>query len=327
MKKRAALFAAAIFAAAGTITAYGGWNQDGTGYWYQNRDGSYPSSGVVGIEGKEYLFNDAGYMMTGWQQLGGNWYYFDTASGAKALGWVCVDGTNYYFDPLKSGAMQKGWILLDNSWYYLNESTGGQVNGWLEQGGKWYYMNPANGGVMQTGWLDLNGERYYFEGGVMKTGAFSYGGFMYDAYLSGDKMGALKRNVEETNPLTGDKIRYDQEGKANLWDEDKGRWYTFTEDNANSGFRAGADAMKLREIKYDMYGEYRKTITRSSSQQNKAKESVWEDRVRRKMQGMISEAEIQSYISQVKSVAGSKSKYVQQENVDEEGVWRKEIQF
>ena len=328
LKKNLEILAvAAILSAAGAATAYGAWGQDATGHWYQNRDGSYASSGVVGIDGKEYFFNDAGYMMTGWQELGGSWYYFDTASGAKAYDWTVVDGVTYYFDSTKGGAMQKGWVLIKNNWYYLDESTGARATGWLNTGGNWYYMDPNNGGVMHTGWLDLGSDKYYFEGGVMKTGAFSVGDFMYATYTSGDKAGAIKRNTEETNPTTGDKIRYDEEGKANWWNADEGKWYPFTKANANSGFTAEVDEESIRDIKYDLYGQYRKTITGSSSQQNKAKESVWEGRVYRKLQGLLAEAEIQSYISRVKSVAGSKGKYVPREDVDEDELWRIEISF
>ena len=42
-------------------------------------------------------------MVTGWQRLGGEWYYFDR-SGAMKTGWQSIDGVRYYFN--RSGA----WI-------------------------------------------------------------------------------------------------------------------------------------------------------------------------------------------------------------------------
>ena len=36
-------------------------------------------------------------MATGWQNLGGTWYYLD-ASGAMATGWLNLGGTWYYLD-------------------------------------------------------------------------------------------------------------------------------------------------------------------------------------------------------------------------------------
>lgn len=44
-----------------TIT---GWQQDRTGWWYQNADGSYPKSTWQLINGKYYYFNERGYMLS-----------------------------------------------------------------------------------------------------------------------------------------------------------------------------------------------------------------------------------------------------------------------
>lgn len=39
-------------------------------------------------------------MATGWQKIGGYWYYFSKNTGAAAKGNVTIDGTRYYFDPV-----------------------------------------------------------------------------------------------------------------------------------------------------------------------------------------------------------------------------------
>lgn len=47
------------------FTAYAGqWQQDSTGWWYQNDDGSYPASQWQEIEGKHYYFGVDGYMLS-----------------------------------------------------------------------------------------------------------------------------------------------------------------------------------------------------------------------------------------------------------------------
>lgn len=47
------------------FTAYAGqWQQDSTGWWYQNDDGSYPASQWKEIEGKHYYFGVDGYMLS-----------------------------------------------------------------------------------------------------------------------------------------------------------------------------------------------------------------------------------------------------------------------
>lgn len=42
----------------------GQWQQDSTGWWYQNDDGSYPASQWQEIEGKHYYFGVDGYMLS-----------------------------------------------------------------------------------------------------------------------------------------------------------------------------------------------------------------------------------------------------------------------
>lgn len=40
-----------------------GWKQDGTGWWYQNADGSYPVNQWREVNGKQYYFGADGYML------------------------------------------------------------------------------------------------------------------------------------------------------------------------------------------------------------------------------------------------------------------------
>ena len=63
----------------------------------------YQSWGL--IDGAWFLFNGTNYM-TGWQYVGGKWYYMDS-SGAMLTGWQKVNGTWYYMSD--SGAMLTGW--------------------------------------------------------------------------------------------------------------------------------------------------------------------------------------------------------------------------
>jgi len=44
--------------------AIDGWQQDSTGWWYQNADSSYPKSTWQLINGKYYYFNERGYMLS-----------------------------------------------------------------------------------------------------------------------------------------------------------------------------------------------------------------------------------------------------------------------
>lgn len=40
------------------------WKQDNSGWWYQNDDGSYPTNTWKEIDGKQYYFDNNGYILT-----------------------------------------------------------------------------------------------------------------------------------------------------------------------------------------------------------------------------------------------------------------------
>ena len=77
----------------------------------------------VDKDGQRYLYQGDS-VLTGWQQVGGLWYYMNT-----------------------SGAMQKGFVEIENSTFYLDPSKGTRVTGWQIIEGNDYYFN--NDGVMQ----------------------------------------------------------------------------------------------------------------------------------------------------------------------------------
>lgn len=68
-----------------TMTVFAAWQQDNTGWWYQNSDGSYPASTWQWIDGDGngvaecYYFNEVGYLLTDAQTPDG---YTVNADGA-----------------------------------------------------------------------------------------------------------------------------------------------------------------------------------------------------------------------------------------------------
>ena len=47
-----------------TMTSFAGqWQQNTQGWWYQNDDGSYPSTGWQWIDGRSYYFDSRGYCL------------------------------------------------------------------------------------------------------------------------------------------------------------------------------------------------------------------------------------------------------------------------
>ena len=145
------------------------WKQNSKGWWYENPDGTYPTSCWMQIDGSWYYFNASGYRMEGWQKIKNIWYYFDPETGIMyEEQWLELGGKKYYLN--SGGAMATGWLELEKGWYYLNGSGVG-VTGWLSSGGKWYYLSPLTGVMFEHEWLELNGKNYYLEsGGAMATG-------------------------------------------------------------------------------------------------------------------------------------------------------------
>lgn len=76
MKKFTVAMMAVLFTAAVPLTAHAGqWQQDQTGWWYQNDNGSYSTNQWQEISGRWYYFESSGYMKTGWLESAGKWYF------------------------------------------------------------------------------------------------------------------------------------------------------------------------------------------------------------------------------------------------------------
>ena len=53
-----------------------GWQKDNYGWWWQYDDGTYPFCAFKYVGNDCYWFDENGYMVTGWKQIMGYWYYF-----------------------------------------------------------------------------------------------------------------------------------------------------------------------------------------------------------------------------------------------------------
>ena len=91
---------------AGPIRHKDTWVFSNGSWWYQYKNGSYPSNGWAYIDDAWYYFDSAGWMQTGWVLSNGSWYYLNS-SGAMLNGWQWVNGSWYYLDP-ENGAMATG---------------------------------------------------------------------------------------------------------------------------------------------------------------------------------------------------------------------------
>lgn len=99
MKKWKLLLATFAISSIMGITALAGeWKQDSRGWWYLNDDGSYPTNTWQIIDSNTYLFDENGYMRTGWiQTVNGNWYYLNP-TGEIRRDDLLENGITYHFD-------------------------------------------------------------------------------------------------------------------------------------------------------------------------------------------------------------------------------------
>lgn len=153
-----------------------GWQQDSTGWWYQNTDGSYPKNQFKSVGGRWYYFDQNGYMVVGWRNVGGIWYYF-SSSGVMQTGWVSDAGHWYYFN--KDGALQYGWQYIGGQYYYFksdgtmaaNEYCGGY---WLSSSGAWTYKAKASWKKDSTGWYYQDTTGWYAKSQTLKIDGKNY---------------------------------------------------------------------------------------------------------------------------------------------------------
>ena len=78
----------------------GHWENNEKGWWYVNRDGSYPVNNWQQIDSLWYFFDEEGYMKTGWIHWNEKDYFCDE-SGAMLVNTVTPDGASVGADGAK----------------------------------------------------------------------------------------------------------------------------------------------------------------------------------------------------------------------------------
>lgn len=164
----------------GNIGADGAWVQDAKGWKCKAADGTWYTNCWKELtyqnEKSWYRFDAQGYLVTGWYQENGIWYYLNPKSDGKLgkmmTGWQYINDIWYYFTENagdKQGAMFcKRWAELPYNgtveWYYFDEN-GTMKTDWLTQDENKFYLYPiADGtrGRMLTGWQKIGDNWYYF---------------------------------------------------------------------------------------------------------------------------------------------------------------------
>ena len=116
-----------------------GWQKNSKGWWYQNKDGSYPTDKWQLVKDEWFFFNSEGYcLINQWLKRDGKWYWLDYR-GAMATGWKKINNEWFYFK--EDGSMATGWVKYYNKWYYLNTNNGFMESNAFVKGAKgWYYV-------------------------------------------------------------------------------------------------------------------------------------------------------------------------------------------
>ena len=142
-----------------------GWKQiDGKWYYFTEYHNAYPG-GTYTIDGKEYKFDENGAWIEdggsssadlhGWIQRGGGAWLYYGSDGKFVTGWQQIDGNWYFFDKT-SGVMAADQIIEG---CYV-DANGVMKTGWVQIGADWYYF--GGDGAMKTGWQQIDGNWYYF---------------------------------------------------------------------------------------------------------------------------------------------------------------------
>ena len=108
------------------------WVKDKKGWRYKKADGTFFKNTWKAIGHRTYYFDKDGYVKTGWLTQNGKKYLLNGSGnivsgyGAMRTGWVKVGGYYYWFDD--TGAMvTKNWV--DKKQYYVNAA--GHRVGWI----------------------------------------------------------------------------------------------------------------------------------------------------------------------------------------------------
>ena len=215
-----------------------GWKKSSNGkWWFKFPDRSYPT-GKIKLGNKHYVFDNKGYMITGWYKMNEGWVYAGS-DGALVTGPQKIKNKNYLF-ALDTCIMieTSGWhsieidpTVTDN--YYIEED-GTLATGWKKIwcGIDYFWFYFDQNGKAVSGFQTINGKDYYFHSNFyvsepcMVTSYFSDDdGGQYFAQSNGE---ILKNKWFLAEGVVW--VYFGSDGRAvNGWQKIDKKWYYFND--------------------------------------------------------------------------------------------------
>lgn len=184
--------------------------------------------GQQNINGKWYLFDQNGFMKTGFQWVSSQkkTAYYDKQTGHRLKGMQKIDGNLYHFDE-NTGAMTTSQIAYDKGTkkLYLFDN-----HGHVEYAVNGYNIDKTTGALAYKGVVELNGNHYYFDNnGQIHVGFLKVG-----------------RNTQYFDQTTAKRAT----GQKNV----NGSWYLF-DGNGNMKYGFQWISNQKKTVYYDLNGQ------------------------------------------------------------------------
>lgn len=184
--------------------------------------------GQQNINGKWYLFDQNGFMKTGFQWVSSQkkTAYYDKQTGHRLKGMQKIDGNLYHFDE-NTGAMTTSQIAYDKGTkkLYLFDN-----HGHVEYAVNGYNIDKTTGALAYKGVVELNGNHYYFDNnGQIHVGFLKVG-----------------RNTQYFDQTTAKRAT----GQKNI----NGSWYLF-DGNGNMKYGFQWISNQKKTVYYDLNGQ------------------------------------------------------------------------
>ena len=201
---------------------YGSINVNGKKYDTNKVTGAFLGNGQKNIDGKWYLFDNKGNVLTGFQtitsqnkvvyynsqtaqmvygqqNINGHWYLFDKVTGARLSGFQNLKayGENKVVYYASNGQMQYGQQNINGKWYLFDKVTGAMKTGFqsLKNYGQDKTVYYALNGQMQYGWQVIGKNVYYFNPvtGAMVKGQQNINNKWYNFGTDGARLVGLQK--------------------------------------------------------------------------------------------------------------------------------------